>query len=277
MNGPFPQVHGHRGCRGLRPENTLPAFLHALKLGVNALEMDVVVSADQQVVVSHEPWFSAAICRTPTGEPISEAEQHQHNLFQLPYAEIARYDCGLTQHPAFPEQVSMPASKPLLRTVLHACEQYCQQQGRGPVRYSIELKSTPSGDLHWHPSPDRFVELVVAELRRAQVLDRATLLCFDKRVLQQARHVCPSLPVCLLVEDEQPLRWHLQELGFLPDVYGPHFRLLTPELVSWLRERAIQLVPWTVNTPLDISRVLAYNPTGVTTDYPERVLSLVKA
>ena len=65
-----PQIHGHRGCRGLRPENTLPAFLHALELGVDVLEMDVVISADQQVVVSHEPWLSSLLCLDPAGQRI---------------------------------------------------------------------------------------------------------------------------------------------------------------------------------------------------------------
>ncbi|UYZ62229.1 glycerophosphodiester phosphodiesterase family protein [Hymenobacter weizhouensis] len=270
----FPEVHGHRGCRGLRPENTLPAFLHALQLGVNVLELDVVISADKQVVVSHEPWFSAAICRTPDGQPILPTEQQAHNIYQLSYAEIQRYDCGLTQHPGFPEQLTLPAHKPLLRTVLAECEQYCRRAGRPLVRYSVELKSTAVGDNLRHPAPDVFLELAVAELRAAQVLERTTLLCFDKRVLRQAHQVFPELPLCLLVEDEQPLAWHLAELGFQPAVYGPHFHLLTPALVSSLRELDMQLVPWTVNTPADLAQVLAFKPAGITTDYPDRLLAL---
>jgi glycerophosphoryl diester phosphodiesterase len=271
---PFSAVHGHRGCRGLRPENSLPAFRHALKLGVDVLELDVVISADQQVVVSHEPWFSAAICRTPNGLPITPEVAPQHNLYQLPYAAIRQYDCGLTRHPGFPEQQPEPAYKPLLREVLLEAERYAQELRRPPVQYSIEVKSTPADDGVFHPAPARFLALVLAEISAAQVGERTTLLCFDKRVLQVARQQAPELPLCLLVEDERTAQEHLQELGFLPAVYGMHYPLLTTGLADFLREQRVAFVPWTVNHPDDMRRILALHPAGITTDYPDRLLAL---
>jgi glycerophosphoryl diester phosphodiesterase len=270
----FPAIHGHRGCRGLRPENTLPAFRYALALGVDVLELDVVVSADRQVVVSHEPWFSGAICRTPAGQPIALATERQHNLYELPYAVIRQYDCGLTRHPGFPEQHPEPAHKPLLQEVLQEAERYAQELERPPVHYSIEIKSFPAGDGIFHPAPADFLSLVVAEISAAQVEERATLLCFDKRVLQVARQQVPWLPLCLLVEDERPAQEHLQELGFLPAIYGMHHPLLTPGLADFLREQGVEFVPWTVNHPEDIRRILALQPAGITTDYPDRLLAL---
>lgn len=269
------EVHGHRGCRGLRPENTLPAFRHALTLGVDVLELDVVLSADNQVVVSHEPWFSSAICRLPTGAPIPAATARIHNLYQLPYAAIQQYDCGLTQHPAFPEQQSEPAYKPLLQEVLIEAETLARQLGRPPVRYSIELKSSPPDEGIYHPSPGKFLSFVMAVLQRAEVLDRVTLLCFDKRVLQEARRGFPQVPLCLLVEDEVPLSEHLRELSFLPAVYGPHHPLVTSALVHELHQLGVCLVPWTVNELPDMHRILALHPAGITTDYPDRLLRLL--
>ncbi|GAB2797185.1 glycerophosphoryl diester phosphodiesterase [Hymenobacter luteus] len=270
----FPEVHGHRGCRGLRPENTLAAFRHAVSLGVDVLELDVVVSADHQVVVSHEPWMSATICRTPAGEAITRAEQLRHNLYAMPYALIRQYDCGLTQHPAYPEQVPGPAHKPLLREVVAAADAAARQQGRAPVRFSVELKSTPEGDTLFHPTPAVFLALVLAELQVLGIASRTTLLCFDKRILQQVRQAAPGLPLCLLVEDTKPLGAHLAELGFLPEVVGPDFRLLTPSLVANLREAGLSFVPWTVNEMADLRAVLAYRPQGITTDFPDRLLAL---
>ncbi|WP_460613186.1 glycerophosphodiester phosphodiesterase family protein [Hymenobacter seoulensis] len=270
----FPEVHGHRGCRGLRPENTLPAFLHAVRLGVDVLEMDVVISADNQVVVSHEPWMSATICRLPSGLPIATEQQRYYNLYALPYAETRQFDCGLTRHPLYPEQVSEPAYKPLLREVILAADTLAHTLGRAPVRYSIELKSEPSTDGVFHPAPARFLELVLGELQAIGALPRTTLLCFDKRVLQVAKQVVPQLPVCLLVEDQRPLSAHLSELGFHPSIYGPNFRLLTPELVGELQRLDVGLVPWTVNEPADLLHILSYNPTGITTDFPDRLLAL---
>ncbi|TGD77996.1 glycerophosphodiester phosphodiesterase family protein [Hymenobacter wooponensis] len=270
----FPAIHGHRGCRGLRPENTLPAFRYALALGVDVLELDVVISADRQVVVSHEPWFSAAICRTPQGQPIEAATERQHNLYELPYAVIRQYDCGLSRHPGFPEQQPEPAYKPLLREVLQEAERYAQKLGRPPVHYSIEIKSSPASDGIFHPAPADFLALVLSEISIAQVGERTTLLCFDKRVLQVARQQAPGLPLCLLVEDELPAQDHLQELGFLPAVYGMHYPLLTPGLADFLREQGVAFVPWTVNQPEDMRRTLALQPAGITTDYPDVLLAL---
>lgn len=273
---PAVEVHGHRGCRGLHPENTLQAFRHALALGVDVLEMDVVLSADGQVVVSHEPWFSPTICLAPDGKPLpSVAVATPPNLYTLPYSTIQTYDCGLTQHPGFPEQKSSPAYKPLLREVLQDAELRTQELGRPAVKFSIELKSTSDGDGVFHPAPEAFVLAVVQELERAQVLARTTLLCFDKRVLQAARIFYPALPLCLLVEDEMPFEEHLRELGFVPAVYGPSHHLVTPELVQQLLSFTIQLVPWTVNELPDMERVLASRPAGITTDYPDRLLALL--
>ncbi|MCA8833023.1 glycerophosphodiester phosphodiesterase family protein [Hymenobacter pini] len=278
MNSPFltgfPQVHGHRGCRGLLPENTLPAFLKAVELGVDVIELDVVISADWQVVVSHEPWMSAAICRTPDGQPISADAPTQHNLFALPYARIRQYDCGLTQHPAFPQQRPQSAYKPLLREVLYAVDAHCQQLGRAPVGFSVEIKSSPAGDAVWHPAPLEFLQLVIEVLSQCNALPRTTLLSFDKRILQLAHRLYSSLPLCLLVEDERPVAEHLQELGFLPHIYGPDFRLLDDGLVTELRQIQVKLVPWTVNALPDMEAVLRFQPYGITTDFPDRLLAL---
>ncbi|WP_092739526.1 glycerophosphodiester phosphodiesterase family protein [Hymenobacter psychrophilus] len=270
----FPEVHGHRGCRGLRPENTVPAFREALRLGVDAVELDVVISADRQVVVSHEPWMSAAICRLPSGAPIRPAEARQHNLYQLPYARIREYDCGRTRHPGFPEQQPAPAAKPLLREVVADLEILTQQLGRPPVKYSIEIKSEPAHEGQFQPPPAELLALVLAELQALQILPRTTLLCFDKRILQLARFEAPTLPLCLLIEDELPLAAHLTALGFTPAVVGPNFRLLTPALAAALATQHIRLVPWTVNEPTDMRAVLALNPWAITTDYPNRLLAL---
>jgi glycerophosphoryl diester phosphodiesterase len=266
-----PEIHGHRGCRGLRPENTLSAFLHALELGVDALELDVVISADEQVVVSHEPWMSAAICRDREGAPIEVEAERRHNLFQLPYALIRQYDCGLTRHPRFPEQRSEPAYKPLLHDVIGATSAYAHQLGRPLPKFSIEIKSSPSSDGHFHPSPARFVELVLTVVKATGIAPRTTILSFDKRVLQAVRTQAVDLPVCLLVEDQRPLLEHLHELGFVPTVYGPGYDLVNEKLLSEVRALGLKLVPWTVNEQTDMERFIALGVDGITTDFPNRL------
>ncbi|RSK47988.1 glycerophosphodiester phosphodiesterase family protein [Hymenobacter rigui] len=271
-----PEIHGHRGCRGLAPENTLPAFRRALLLGVDVLELDVVLSADNEVVVSHEPWMSAAFCLTPSGQPIPAEQQFRHNLYAMPYATIRQYDCGSLRHPLFPEQHSEPAFKPLLREVVAAADIFADQLHRPRPRFSIEIKSSPEGDRIWHPEPAQFLKIVLNELRTLDLLSRTTLLCFDKRILQLAYGIVPELPLCLLVEDQRPPTAHLHELGFIPATYGPDFRLVTASLVAELNSLQIHLVPWTVNELPDLRRMLAFRPRGITTDYPDRLIDLLK-
>ena len=274
----LPEVHGHRGCRGLRPENTLPAFLHALDLGVDVLELDVVVSADRQVVVSHEPWLNPAICRGPVGETLAPDAAPLYNLYQMPYASIQQCDCGLP-HPGFPLQLSQPAVKPLLRDVLAATKaQAARPPGRRSLGYSIEIKSLPEGDNIYHPAPAEFFALVLTELDHAGVGEQSTILSFDPRVLRQAHLVRPALRTCLLVEPEQEWLPSLRQLGFVPTTFGPNQGTVTAAAVSELRTQypGLRLVPWTVNEPADFTRLLALDVEGITTDYPDQLLSLLQ-
>lgn len=276
---PFrPLIHGHRGCRGLRPENTLPAFLHALELGVDVLEMDVVISADQQVVVSHEPWLSSALCFDSAGQPIPVEEEQQHNLYQLPYAIIHRCDCGSRLHPLFPSQQLSPAPKPLLREVLTAIEAATQRLRRLPVGYSIEVKSSPTGDGLFHPAPRPFLALVAAELTAAGVASRSTILSFDTRILQAARADWPSFATCLLAEADQTWPARFAELGFEPTAFGPDFSTVSAVAVQQLRAQypRLALAPWTVNDASDMLRLASLGVDGITTDYPDRALALLR-
>ena len=271
------EVHGHRGCRGLRPENTLPAFIHALELGVDVLELDVVISADRQVVVSHEPWLNPLICRGPNGEPIPVEDALEFNLYRMPYQQIQKCDCG-RPHPNFPNQQSTPAFKPLLRDVLAATELWAAQQlGPRLPGYSIEVKSLPDGDDAFHPAPSDFLQLVLAELEFANITSRTTLLCFDPRILRLAHQLRPAIHTCLLVEAEQKWGPALHNLGFTPTTFGPNHSTVTASAVNELHGLypGLRIVPWTVNEFSDFERLLPLSLAGITTDYPDRLLALL--
>ncbi len=273
-----PEVHGHRGCRGLRPENTLPAFLHAVALGVDVVELDVVVSQDKQVVVSHEPWLSAKLGRDALGQPIDAAHEYQHNLYRLSYAAIKSCAIGEWPHPEFSEQQPVLSYRPLLRDVLQQVTRAAQQLGR-TVGFSIELKSSPEGDDIFHPRPVQFVDLVVAEIQAAGVASSTTLLSFDPRILQVAHQAYPSFALCFLVEDQlPPIGTLFNDLGFEPNVLGPDFQLLSTSVVQAIRAAypRLQLAPWTVNTVEDLNTVLGWRTDAITTDYPDRLLALLR-
>jgi glycerophosphoryl diester phosphodiesterase len=272
-----PQVHGHRGCRGLHPENTLPAFLHAVALGVDVVELDVIISQDQQVVVSHEPWLSAKLGRDDLGKLIDPQMEKQYNLYQLPYASIQRCSVGEWPHPDFLEQQPVVSYRPLLRDVLQQVIAASRHLGR-TVGFSVELKSSIDGDDIFHPKPVEFVGLVVAELQAAGATGYTTLLSFDPRILQVARHFHSGLALCLLIEDYlPPIDSLFSSLGFEPEFLGPDFHLLSSKTVQRIRAvyPQLQLVPWTVNTHAEIASVLEWRTEGITTDYPDRLLNLL--
>lgn len=271
-----PLIHGHRGCRGLFPENTVPAFLHALALGVDALELDVVISADNQVVVSHEPWLGAHLGSSPAGLPISTDSEHAYNLYHLPYADIRQCRVGVLPQPHFPQQQLVPTYRPLLREVLLATEAACQQLGRPPVNYAIEIKSAPATEGVYHPAPAAFIDLVLSACSPA-ILARTTLLSFDPRVLQAARHLHPHVVVCLLTETSFTPATVFEELGFVPEVFGPDYQLLTRETTHALKQQypGLRVICWTLNAVADLIEIANWGVAGITTDYPDRAKQLI--
>ncbi|MEM9834730.1 MAG: glycerophosphodiester phosphodiesterase, partial [Bacteroidota bacterium] len=268
-------IQGHRGCRGLLPENTIPAFIKAVELGVTTLELDIVVSQDQQLVVSHEPFLSHTICKTPDGEPISEAEEKNYNLYQMSYQEISQCDCGSQPHPQFPEQENFVVHKPLLGEVIDTVEKFIEDRNLSPVSYNIETKSDPTGDNIFHPEPDGFVDLLLSVTLEKGVEDRVTIQSFDVRTLQQVRRKDPNLGLALLVENRDSAEKNLEDLGFTPEIYSPHFQLVDKALISFAQQKGMRVIPWTVNNSKDIQQMIDLKVDGIISDYPNRVIELV--
>lgn len=267
-------LQGHRGARGLAPENTLPAFRLALDLGVTTLEMDTVVSADEQVVVSHDPWMASAFCSYPSGAPVRPEEEADLLIYAMPYAEVARFDCGRRGHPAFPQQKPQAAIKPLLRDVIRMAEGHAAHRGRPPVFYNVETKSTPAGDGELHPEPEAFVALIWEVVEREGVAERFTLQSFDVRTLRVARRMRLPIRPSLLVADTgqgpvESFREGIRSLGFVPHVYSPDFRLVDEAVIERAHADEMAVVPWTVNDEAAMRRLRALGVDGLITDYPD--------
>ncbi len=269
-------IQGHRGARGLYPENTLTAFIEALKIGVNTLEMDVVISKDKQVVVSHEPWMNELYCSQPNGEPVEKDSKEKYNLYKMTYAEIAAYDCGKRGNALFPQQKAMPERKPLLSEMIEKVESFIQTNKLPAVAYNIETKSESWSDGVFHPEPVAFVELLYTQLKKYTILHKTIVQSFDVRTLQLLRKLDPAVKTSLLVENTESLDYNLQQLGFIPEVYSPDFTLINAELIYRLSQLNVQLLPWTVNEISDMKRLVEMGVDGFITDYPDRAVSLVR-
>ena len=143
------------------PENTIPAFLKALDLGVNTLEMDVVITKDRKVLLSHEAFMSSEICLDSLGQAIPDSLAKFLNIYEMTVEEAQKYDCGSKHFARFPKQQNQKAIKPLLSTVIDTVEAYIAAKNLSPVFYNIETKSVPKGDDRYHPKPDEFARLLL--------------------------------------------------------------------------------------------------------------------
>lgn len=259
------------------PENSLAAFEKALELGVTTLELDLAVSADSQLVVSHEPWFSAAICTDSLGNAISEEEEKNHNIHAHTYQQINRYDCGSKGNARFPEQQKLAQQKPLLKEVIALAEKYAAANNTALPNFNIEIKSSPEGDGVYHPSPKVFSDLLHNFLQENLPKEKVNVQSFDVRVLQYWNEQYPDFTLAYLVWEENTVEGHLEILGFTPDIYSPAYQLLDKEKVEKLQQMGMQVIPWTVNEAKEMEKLLAWGVDGIITDYPDRALAFLES
>lgn len=268
------EIHGHRGTRGYLPENTIPSFIKAIELGATALELDVVISKDELVVVSHEPYMSANICLDSMGQSLKNPSK-LHNIYEMTYTEIASYDCGSIKHNRFPEQENIKVSKPLLADVIDVIERYVKEKGIAPIVYNVEVKSDPKGDYTHHPEPVRYVEILVELLRSKNINDHLIVQSFDERILKELHRKAPEITISFLIANLNSFTANIESLGFQPTYYTPFYKLLNKKKVKEIHNAGIKVGAWTVNKPKDIKRMINIGVDAIISDYPNRVKALI--
>lgn len=259
---------GHRGCRGLMPENTLPAMLHAIDLGVTTLEMDAVITKDKQVILSHDPYFNHEITTEPDGSFVKENEEKTLNIYQMTYEEVSRFDVGMKPHSKFPQQQNIKAIKPRLADVIDSAEAYTKAKNFSGKFYNIETKSQHVTDNVFHPEPAEFVELIMQVIREKKIEKRTIIQSFDIRTLQYLHKKYPEIKTALLVEDKGDFQDHLHKLSFSPTIYSPDYALVNSSLVKQCKESRIKIIPWTVNDVSKMKELKEMGVDGIITDYP---------
>ncbi|MDQ6812851.1 MAG: glycerophosphodiester phosphodiesterase [Bacteroidota bacterium] len=258
----------HRGGRGIYPENTIPAMLHAVDLGVTTLEMDAIITKDKQVILSHDPYFNHEITTKPDGIFVAENEEKNFVLYNMSYDEISKYDVGMKPHPKFPGQKKMKAVKPRLVDLIDSVEAYTHDKKIPAKFYNIETKSKPSTDHFYHPEPAEFVELLVQVITFKNIESRTIIQSFDVRTLQYLHKKYPEIKTALLVEGEGTLSEQLARLGFTPTIYSPEYHLVNPGLIKNCRKTGMRIIPWTVNDVAKMKELKDWGVDGIITDYP---------
>ena len=253
-------VHGHRGARARFPENTLPAFEYAIQQGVDALEMDMAVTKDNVIVISHDPILQGPVC---TGAKQSAV------IHELTLAEVRQWDCGAVQNPRFSTQ------KPVPGTRMPTLDDVFQLASRGSFDYNIETKSFPD-QPQYTPPPEVFARMVLEKIRQYKLEKRIILQSFDFRTLVAMRKLAPEIRLSALIEkDPRDFTAIVKEAGNA-EIVSPEFSLVTPAKVAAAHAAGIQVVPWTADTPKDWDMLIQAKVDAIISDDPAELMAHLK-
>ncbi len=253
------EVHGHRGARALRPENTIPAFEYAIAQGVDVLELDMAVTKDGVVVVSHDPILHPPVCSGP--EPMAA-------IHSLTLAEVREWDCGRIQNPNFPRQQIAPGTR------MPTLDEVFDLASRGTFKFNIETKIF-ADHPELSPAPDEFVSLVLALIRKHHLESRIILQSFDFRTLHEMKKIAPEIKLAALYEGEPKSFVEItKEAG--ADMISPEHHLVTAEQVRESHAAGFPVVPWTADTPADWDRLVAAGVDAIITDDPAALIEHLK-
>lgn len=273
----FPEFYkeGHRGARGLMPENTIPSMKQAIDDGANVIEVDIQISKDKQVMVAHDAYINRTFSLLPDGGEIAEEDARRYILYQMNYDDIRKFDVGLKYHEGFPDQVKIPAYIPLLGELIDSVEAYTRSKGIPGIIYNIEVKSNPEHDGHYQPYPEELITLVMDVVQQKQIGNRFYIQSFDVRQIQQVHEHYPDVVTGFLTGNkERSLEDNLKAIGFQPQIYSPHYPIATPELVKQCHDLGMKFVPWTVNTPEEMKTLIEMGVDGIITDFPNLLSEL---
>jgi glycerophosphoryl diester phosphodiesterase len=283
-------LQGHRGARGLAPENTLAAYARAIAIGVTTIETDLAVSKDGVLVVSHDPFLNPDIVRGPDGRWLAAKGPAIH---ALTLAELGQYDIGrVNPKSAYAKQ--FPEQKPSDGERFPTLAQLFELVRNKPVRLNIETKITP-GNPGETVDAETFATMVVDAIRTAGLKHRVTIESFDWRTLVIAKKLAPEIEtVCLTIESDQmdtvqrksgrPSAWNAgldlaAHGGSVPRLvraagcgtWSPFWRNVNEATVAEAHALGLQVVPWTVNNPADMARLIDLEVDGLISDYPDRL------
>jgi glycerophosphoryl diester phosphodiesterase len=251
------QIIGHRGWRGQYPENSLIGFEALSNLGVNALELDVIITKDKEILVSHEAWFDLNYCTSKS----------ESNLYNLTLAEIQKVDCGLKHYERFPNQKKLPTVKPSLKSVIELWNLL-------DVKPSIALEIKSEMHLYGSHQPfaQEFAELITEfEKLHLQGFDYF-VQSFDPFFLKTYHQINPKQKTGLLIEHETNVLSMIDFLNYTPDFYNPEHILINDQIIKDTQSLNMGIYTWTVNEQAELAKIKDYPLLGIITDYPERFI-----
>lgn len=259
------KVFGHRGCRGLMPENTLEAFQRAIDLGIDGIEWDVVVNKDKQLIISHEPYIDASYCLDPKGQEIKKTDEKKWNIYKMTTAEIKQFDCGSKDYSKFPEQKKTESTKPTLQEAF-------QKLKWKPIQILFEIKSVKKEYDIFQPKPEEYAVIIKNEIDNFIYKDQIIFMSFDAKMLEALHQLLPNSRYLYLTY--LPLTspsTFLKDLSFKPYALGMYYLTASKKHIQDAHAKDVKVFAWTVNKQTEADKLKRYNIDGLITDYPDRI------
>jgi glycerophosphoryl diester phosphodiesterase len=267
-NYPSFYKEGHRGTRGLMPENTIPAMKKGVETGANCIEVDVYLTKDGKVLIAHDPYVNVSHSLYSDGSEIAKDDAKKYSWRQMNYEDIKKFDVGSKPYPAYPQQQKIKVSMPLLGELIDSVEAYVTANHLPKPIYNIELKTSIKYDsLNYNAGPAAVVEAVLQDVKGRNIGNRFYIQSFDVRPLQYVHQKYPGIVIGYLTSGKD-LDSNLKSLGFLPHLYSPQYNLVNKAMVDYCHSKNMKLVPWTVNDKEKMKSLIADGVDGIITDYP---------
>ena len=269
-------VQAHRGGAALYPENTVPAMINAVKIGVRTLELDLQVTKDCHVVVSHDPFVNSTKGLYPNGDRITKDYEDSLLIFSMTYDSLRRYDVGSLNNSCYPRRTNLKCAIPTLSDLIDCVETYTSSIGKSPVCYNIEIKSSTENDGIKTPDYKTFCDLTMEVLKEKKLKNRLCIQSFDPRSLNYIHQKFPSVILSYLVEDRgKSVADFLSELDFIPEIISPDHSIVDKEFVSAAHARNLKVIPWTVDKKDEVLRLNELGVDEIITNEPDSVLSWI--
>jgi glycerophosphoryl diester phosphodiesterase len=260
---------GHRGTRGLMPENTIPAMIKGIEVGANTMEFDVHISKDGKVIVYHDESFNPDYTTKPDGSEIAKNERQKYTFYQMNYSEIRAFIIGKKDYPAYPHQQKIVTYTPLLSELIDSVEAFTKSRNLPPVNYLLEVKSNEKTDGIEQPAPEEYMKILMADVTPKNLGSRLIIQSFDMRPLKVLHLDYPGIALGFLTGDKQAtFEQNIKDLGFKPAFYNAEVSLSNAELINKCHASGIRITPWTVNTVAEMKRQKELKVDGIITDYP---------
>lgn len=271
-NNKFPtfSYEGHRGARGLYPENSIGAMKTAIDLPkVTTLEMDCHITSDKKVIVFHDDYLNPKFITYSDGKELKDKD-NKASIYKYSWKELDHFDLGLKGNSDFPQQKKISTKINLLGDLIDAAEDYAKTHRSQPMFYNIETKSQPDKDHIAHPGPQEFSDLVLEVVLEKGIGPRTVIQSFDKRTIQYINKHYPQIKTSYLIDgkNKNSIEQLVSDLGFKPFIISPFYKLVDQNFVKNAHDLGIKVVPWTANTKEEITKLENLGVDGIISDYP---------